>query len=102
MPVFPDVGSMIVPPGLSLPVASASSTIDSAMRSLIEPPGFARSDLIQTLALAPNRRMTRICGVLPIVSRMLEAFICGSVQLARGKGMPGSPILPAPARHERR
>ena len=48
--MLPDVGSMIVPPGLSLPVASASSIIDSAMRSLIEPPGFARSDLIQTLA----------------------------------------------------
>jgi hypothetical protein len=30
-PVLPDVGSIIVPPLRSLPVASASSTIDSAI-----------------------------------------------------------------------
>ena len=65
---------MIVPPGLSAPRRSASSTIDSAMRSLIEPPGLARSDLIHTSA-GPNRRLMRMCGVLPIVSRMLAAFI---------------------------
>jgi hypothetical protein len=48
MPVLPEVGSMMVPPGLSAPRASAASTMDSAMRSLIEPPGLLRSDLIQT------------------------------------------------------
>ena len=53
------------------------------MRSLIEPPGFARSDLIQTLAAAPNRRLTRMCGVLPMVSRMLAAFM-GILESARG------------------
>ena len=45
MPVLPEVGSTIVPPALSAPEASAASTIDSAMRSLIEPPGLARSHL---------------------------------------------------------
>ena len=50
MPVLPEVGSMIVPPLASLPLASASSTIDSAMRSLIDPPGLARSLLIHTFA----------------------------------------------------
>ncbi len=73
MPVLPDVGSMIVPSGLSSPLASAASIIDSAMRSLIDPPGFARSDLVQTSAvgaISRNSRLTRICGVLPIVSRM--------------------------------
>ncbi len=72
--MLPEVGSMMVPPGRSAPVRSASSTIDSAMRSLIEPPGFARSDLIQTSA-SPNSRLTRTCGVRPMVSRMLRAFI---------------------------
>src|SRR5258708_1973161 len=74
MPVLPEVGSMITPPGLSLPDRSASSTIESAIRSLIDPPGFARSCLIQTSARSPNRRLIRTCGVLPIVSRILAAF----------------------------
>ena len=39
---------MMVPPGFSAPLRSASSTIDSAIRSLIEPPGLLRSDLIHT------------------------------------------------------
>ena len=78
MPVLPLVGSMMVPPGFSLPLRSASSTIDSAMRSLIEPPGLERSDLIQTSALSPNSRLMRMCGVLPMVSRMLVAFMRGS------------------------
>ena len=39
----------MVPPGCSAPLRSASSIIASAMRSLIEPPGLPRSDLIQNL-----------------------------------------------------
>src|SRR6185436_689131 len=74
MPVLPEVGSMIVPPGCSLPERSASSIIDSAIRSLIEAPGLDRSDLIQTSA-SPNRRLTLMCGVLPMVSQMLAAFM---------------------------
>src|SRR5690349_23244458 len=66
---------MIVPPGLSFPVRSASSIIDSAIRSLIDPPGFALSDFIQTSARSPNRRLIRMCGVLPMVSRTLAAFM---------------------------
>jgi hypothetical protein len=54
-PVLPEVGSMMVPPGFSRPDRSASSTIDSAILSLIEPPGLARSDLIQTSWSEPNR-----------------------------------------------
>src|SRR4051812_24601067 len=74
MPVLPDVGSMIVPPGFSLPERSASSIIASAMRSLMDPPGLARSDFIHTSARSPNRRLMRMWGVLPIVSRILAAF----------------------------
>src|SRR5258708_696115 len=75
MPVLPEVGSTMVPPGLSLPLFSASSTIPSAMRSLIEPPGLARSDFIQTFCPAPNSRLMRMCGVFPIVARMSSAFM---------------------------
>ena len=48
MPVLPLVGSMIVPPGLSAPDFSASSIMARPMRSLIDPPGFARSFFTQT------------------------------------------------------
>ena len=75
MPVLPEVGSTMVPPGFSAPERSASSTIDSAMRSLIEPPGLARSDLIQTCCVAlPNRRWMRMCGVLPMVCEDVLGF----------------------------
>ena len=66
---------MIVPPGLSAPERSASSTIARAMRSLIEPPGLLRSDFTHTWWVAPNRRLMRMCGVRPMVSRMLAAFM---------------------------
>src|SRR5512136_1513811 len=82
MPVLPDVGSTIVPPGFSRPSRSAASTIASAMRSLIEPPGLARSDLIHTSA-SPNRRLIRIAGVLPMVSRMLLARMTDSRVIER-------------------
>jgi hypothetical protein len=55
MPVLPLVGSMIVPPGCSVPSASAASIMASAMRSLIEPPGLPRSLLTQT-SWSGNRR----------------------------------------------
>ena len=44
--MLPEVGSTIVAPGLSAPDASAASTIETAIRSLIEPPGFERSLLM--------------------------------------------------------
>src|SRR5215217_6168329 len=73
MPVLPEVGSMIVPPFFNTPRRSASSIIAMPMRSLIDPPGFARSSLIHTSfpGNSEYRRLRRTCGVLPIVSRML-------------------------------
>ena len=41
--MLPEVGSTIVEPGRSAPAASAASIIATAIRSLIEPPGFERS-----------------------------------------------------------
>ena len=48
MPVLPHVGSMITEPGPISPRDSASSTMASAIRSLMLPPGFARSSFIHT------------------------------------------------------
>src|SRR5688500_1043916 len=75
MPVLPEVGSTITPPGLSLPERSADSTIASAMRALIDAAGLTRSCVIQTPARAQNSRLMRTCGVLPMVLRMLAAFM---------------------------
>src|SRR5215217_6744217 len=71
VPVLPEVGSMIVPPGLSRPSASAASTIFIATRSLIEPPGLKYSTLATTCGFRPAAiRDSRTSGVSPTVSRM--------------------------------
>src|SRR6266568_1633094 len=62
-PVFPDVGSMIVPPGRSAPEASAASTIRSAIRSLTDPPGLMYSTLASTAGASP-RPCPRPCPLL--------------------------------------
>jgi len=49
MPVLPDVGSMRVCPGFSVPSFSASSIMESAIRSFTEPPGFCPSSFISIL-----------------------------------------------------
>jgi len=46
IPVLPDVGSMIVPPGFSLPVCSASSMMALPIRSLADPAGFLYSSFV--------------------------------------------------------
>ena len=43
LPVFPDVGSMIVSPGFKIPAFSASSTILRLMRSFTLPPALKYS-----------------------------------------------------------
>lgn len=45
LPVFPDVGSISVSPGFSLPSFSASSIIRSPIRSFTEPPALKNSHL---------------------------------------------------------
>ena len=73
-PVLPLVGSTMVAPGLSWPAFSAASIIESAMRSLMLPPGLVRSALIHT-SRPGNRRSKRICGVRPMVSSTDAAFM---------------------------
>ena len=53
MPVLPEVGSMMTEPGFSRPVASASSIMALAMRSLTEPAGLKYSSLARILAFRP-------------------------------------------------
>ena len=48
-PVLPEVGSTMVPPGLSSPLASAASIILIAMRSLELPPGLRYSIFAATV-----------------------------------------------------
>src|SRR5262249_11672453 len=76
MPVLPDVESMIVLPGRSLPLRSPSRTIHTAGRSFTEPPGLKPS----SLATMRTRGDTPVCsrristsGVLPTRSGMAGA-----------------------------
>ena len=71
-PVFPDVPSIIVPPGLSKPFLSASNTILIPILSLTEFPGlnvsyFAYTGQGKSFTILFNLTI----GVLPIVSEML-------------------------------
>src|SRR3954451_3310486 len=72
MPVLPDVGSMITESLLRMPRCSASSIMATPMRSLMLPPGFARSILVQTVTRGSNSLLLRTCGVLPPVSTPLS------------------------------
>ena len=74
MPVFPDVPSMIVPPGFSSPARSASSIIFTAIRSLMEFPGLKVSTFASTVPeMMPFViRLMRTIGVSPIASRMVS------------------------------
>ena len=79
IPVFPDVPSTIVPPGFNLPSNSASSTILTAIRSLIELPGLKNSTLARTVASTSFVILLSFTsGVFPIVSKIFLAYCIGS------------------------
>ena len=72
IPVFPEVPSMMVPPGCNNPAFSASSIIFTAMRSFTEFPGFVVSTFANTCAeTSAVNLLMRTNGVFPMVSRML-------------------------------
>src|SRR5919112_6381900 len=85
MPVLPLVGSTMVPPGCSSPLASAASTMRTAIRSFTEPPGLRYSTLASTSgASGPRWRVTddsRTSGVLPTRS-MTDSAYCTAGLLA--------------------
>src|SRR6266516_899408 len=65
-PVLPEVGSTIVPPGLSFPSRSARSIIGSPIRSLTEPPGFRYSSFASRVgAMSLPSLSSRTIGVAP-------------------------------------
>src|SRR2546422_2204936 len=69
-PVLPEVGSTMVPPGLSRPACSATSIIRRPMRSLTLPPGFSISSLARMVAWTPRVTFRkRTSGVCPTASR---------------------------------
>jgi hypothetical protein len=84
-PVLPEVGSTIVPPGLSDPSASAASTMRSAIRSFTDPPGLRYSTFASTSGLAPSVVFERRSkGVLPTRSRS-EFTYCTPASLGPGR-----------------
>ncbi len=68
MPVFPLVGSMIVPPGRNAPARSAASTIAIPTRSFTLPPGFRPSTFASNSAPPSLKRDSRTSGVPPTAS----------------------------------
>jgi len=69
MPVLPDVGSTMVPPGFNSPDRSAASIMRTAIRSFTEPPGLKYSTFASTVAGRPSVTLrSRTSGVLPIRS----------------------------------
>src|SRR5512132_2887160 len=73
-PVLPEVGSTIVPPGLSRPSRSAASTIATAGRSFTDPPGFVVSIFAMRSHVSPwPMRGSRTSGVSPMRSRTESA-----------------------------
>src|SRR5215217_1327815 len=65
-PVFPEVGSTIVPPGRSLPSRSAASIIAIPIRSLFEPPGLRYSSFASSVGRTSRAiRSSRTIGVPP-------------------------------------
>ena len=80
--MLPLVASMIVPPGLSCPEASAARTIDRAMRSLTLLAGSKASTLARTVAGPEMMRLMRTSGVEPTRSvtfaAMRDAWDMGS------------------------
>src|SRR5690349_13796039 len=76
MPVLPAVPSTMIPPGAIRPRSSASVTIDSAARSLTDPPGFMNShfaSISHPVASLGPFSLTR--GVLPIRASVSGAIM---------------------------
>src|SRR5438093_936773 len=97
-PVFPDVGSTIVPPGRSFPSRSAASIIRIPIRSFTDPPGLSISSLASTVGRSPRvTARRRTSGVSPIASRN-ESSTCiveGPLHVLRGTQPPTAPWLPS-------
>src|SRR5215470_4131283 len=81
---------MIVPPGRSLPVRSASSIMVRPILSLTLPPGLSSSSLARTVGLIPAVTFwRRTIGVFPTRSRIeLENFNAPSAAIVESRPYP--------------
>src|SRR5438874_3426145 len=101
VPVLPEVGSTIVPPGRSRPSRSADSISAAATRSLIDPPGLKDSSLATSWGASPAAmRESLTTGVWPIVSRIESFTSTLPAVLAIAQGV--SQMAPPPGRRCRR
>ena len=89
IPVFPEVPSIMVPPGCKRPSASASSTIFKAMRSFVEFPGLNVSYFAKTNAgMSLTSLFILTIGVFPMVPSMFSAY---SISFILSKSMALKP-----------
>src|SRR6516162_2211375 len=91
MPVFPAVPSTMTPPGRSWPRSSASLMIQSAARSLTEPPGLRNSALPRIVhPVSSEARRSFISGVFPTVpTNPSRIFMPPSHTLGRNPRLSG-------------
>jgi hypothetical protein len=90
--VLPAVASTSVIPGLSTPRASASSTMASAIRSLMEPPGLRCSHFTKTGTGSPRAiRPSGTSAVRPMRPRMSSARPCIVVSVSEVRGDSNAP-----------
>src|SRR5215469_4545306 len=93
MPVLPEVGSIKVSPGLIRPRFSASTTIESAGRSLTDAAGLFPSSLASsTLLVSPGRRCSFPRGVSPTVSSMV-LYMKRKILACEAAARRGDPFL---------
>ena len=83
MPVLPEVASTIVPPGFRRPSRSAASTMPSAMRSLIDPPGLNSSSLANSRQGPVSRLRNSTIGVLPMAASIEAPFPAPALRVVR-------------------
>ena len=77
IPVFPEVGSINVSPGLILPDFSAFSIILKPIRSFTEPPAFKNSHFANKLQSSSiPTELSFTIGVFPIAPKILSKGIC--------------------------
>ncbi len=89
IPVFPEVPSIIVPPGFKRPSASASSIIVRAIRSFTELPGLKVSYFANTKqgkSFVSSFIFTK--GVFPMVSNMFFAYSISIILPCKGMFLP--------------
>ncbi|OBH74232.1 hypothetical protein A5682_03995 [Mycobacterium mantenii] len=85
--MLPEVGSTMVPPGRSCPLASAASIILTAIRSFELPPGLRYSTLAATMpAPSGTTEFSRTNGVPPMRSLMCCAIRMRSSSQAVSRG----------------